>query len=82
MRVLWVRRLVVMACCLLKVFWLVIIKRYGYVSDSVCWVDFLLWLREVVEELGLMYIKFGQIILLGEGLFLVELVSEFKRCWD
>jgi ubiquinone biosynthesis protein len=39
-------------------------------------------LRRAVEKLGPTYIKLGQIISSGEGLFPVELVSEFKLCRD
>jgi ubiquinone biosynthesis protein len=39
-------------------------------------------LRRAVERLGSTYIKLGQIISSGEGLFPPELVEEFKRCRD
>ncbi len=39
-------------------------------------------LRRAAETLGPTYIKLGQIISSGEGLFPEELVSEFKRCRD
>ena len=39
-------------------------------------------LRKAAEQLGPTYIKLGQIISSGEGLFPVELVNEFKRCRD
>jgi ubiquinone biosynthesis protein len=39
-------------------------------------------LRVAAERLGPTYIKLGQIISSGEGLFPEELVSEFKRCRD
>jgi ubiquinone biosynthesis protein len=39
-------------------------------------------LREAAEDLGPTYIKLGQIISSGEGLFPAELVDEFKRCRD
>ena len=39
-------------------------------------------LRRAVERLGPTYIKLGQIISSGEGLFPAELVSEFKLCRD
>jgi ubiquinone biosynthesis protein len=35
-------------------------------------------MRKAVERLGSTYIKLGQIISSGEGLFPVELVNEFK----
>lgn len=39
-------------------------------------------LRRAAEALGPTYIKLGQIISSGEGLFPAELVEEFKRCRD
>jgi ubiquinone biosynthesis protein len=39
-------------------------------------------LRVAAERLGASYIKLGQIISSGEGLFPSELVSEFKKCRD
>lgn len=39
-------------------------------------------LREAAEHLGPTYIKLGQIISSGEGLFPAELVKEFKKCRD
>jgi ubiquinone biosynthesis protein len=39
-------------------------------------------LRLAAEALGPTYIKLGQIISSGEGLFPAELVDEFKRCRD
>ena len=39
-------------------------------------------LRRAAEQLGPTYIKLGQIISSGEGLFPAELVSEFKKCRD
>jgi ubiquinone biosynthesis protein len=39
-------------------------------------------LRQAAEQLGPTYIKLGQIISAGEGLFPEELVREFKRCRD
>ncbi len=39
-------------------------------------------LRIAAEQLGPTYIKLGQIISSGEGLFPVELVEEFKKCRD
>ena len=39
-------------------------------------------LRRAAERLGPTYIKLGQIISSGEGLFPGELVDEFKRCRD
>jgi ubiquinone biosynthesis protein len=39
-------------------------------------------LREAAEELGPTYIKLGQILSSGEGIFPEELVAEFKKCRD
>jgi len=39
-------------------------------------------LRVAAEDLGSTYIKLGQIISSGEGLFPAELVNEFKKCRD
>src|SRR3954471_2808432 len=39
-------------------------------------------LRLAAEKLGPTYIKLGQIISSGEGLFPEELVTEFKKCRD
>ena len=39
-------------------------------------------LREAFEQLGSSYIKLGQIVSSGRGLFPDELVEEFKRCRD
>ncbi len=39
-------------------------------------------LRKAAEALGPTYIKLGQIISSGEGLFPEELVSEFRKCRD
>jgi ubiquinone biosynthesis protein len=39
-------------------------------------------LRKAAERLGPTYIKLGQIISSGEGIFPEELVSEFKKCRD
>ena len=39
-------------------------------------------LREAAEKLGPTYIKLGQIISSGEGIFPAELTDEFKKCRD
>ncbi|MGH9135776.1 MAG: ABC1 kinase family protein [Acidimicrobiales bacterium] len=39
-------------------------------------------LREAAERLGPTYIKLGQILSSGEGIFPEELVTEFKKCRD
>ena len=55
-------------------------KRYATPEASRA--DVSLRLRLAAEHLGPTYIKLGQIISSGEGLFPAELVSEFKRCRD
>lgn len=62
--------------------WLVKRKRGGYADDAAKRADLSLRLRLAAEELGATYIKLGQIISSGEGLFPAELVNEFKRCRD
>src|SRR5439155_4967356 len=39
-------------------------------------------LRKAFERLGPTYIKLGQIVSAGEGIFPEELVSEFRLCRD
>lgn len=55
-------------------------KKFSTAGASRAFVS--LRLRQAVERLGPTYIKLGQIISSGEGLFPVELVSEFKLCRD
>jgi ubiquinone biosynthesis protein len=55
-------------------------KRYGSQEESRA--DVSLRLRVAAEHLGPTYIKLGQIISSGDGLFPAELVNEFKRCRD
>lgn len=58
-------------------------KRTGrYVSPEASRADLSKRLREAAIELGSTYIKLGQIISSGEGLFPAELVNEFKQCRD
>ena len=58
-------------------------KRLGrYADDAARRASLSLRLRTAAEDLGPTYIKLGQIISSGEGLFPAELVSEFKRCRD
>ena len=58
-------------------------KRRGLYSDpSDSRADVSLRLRKAVETLGPTYIKLGQIISSGEGLFPAELVNQFKMCRD
>jgi ubiquinone biosynthesis protein len=54
--------------------------RFAESSDSRA--DIARRLRLAAEQLGPTYIKLGQIISSGEGLFPTELVTEFKRCRD
>jgi ubiquinone biosynthesis protein len=62
--------------------WLVRKKRGAYRDGSASKADVSLRLRKAAEVLGPTYIKLGQIISSGEGLFPSELVDEFKRCRD
>ncbi len=57
-------------------------KRGRYASAEVGRADLSKRLRMAAEALGPSYIKLGQIISSGEGLFPAELVDEFKRCRD
>src|SRR5262249_6015069 len=57
-------------------------KRNKYGSAEASRADLSLRLRKAAEHLGPTYIKLGQIISSGEGLFPPELVSEFKLCRD
>ncbi len=58
-------------------------KKLGrYASPEASRSDISARLRRAVEWLGPTYIKLGQIISSGEGLFPSELVSEFKLCRD
>jgi ubiquinone biosynthesis protein len=56
------------------------LKRYP--TPEAGRLDLSLRMRVAVEHLGSTYIKLGQIISSGEGLFPTELVSEFKKCRD
>jgi len=58
-------------------------KRRGTYADIEAGrADLSLRLRRAAESLGASYIKLGQIISSGEGLFPAELVAEFKKCRD
>jgi ubiquinone biosynthesis protein len=59
--------------------WAIGARRTG---GSVSRADISRRLRIAAEHLGPTYIKLGQIISSGEGLFPEELVSEFKKCRD
>ena len=61
--------------------WLVQRKR-GRAQGSAGIADLSRRLRLAAEALGPTFIKLGQIISSGEGLFPPELVEEFKRCRD
>ena len=74
-RVLTVARHIVPAVGL----WALREKRQG---DSVSRAGISRRLREAAERLGPTYIKLGQIISSGEGIFPVELTDEFKKCRD
>ncbi len=62
--------------------WIVHKRRHGYDSAESSRADVSRRLRQAAERLGPTYIKLGQIISSGEGLFPPELVSEFKLCRD
>ena len=55
-------------------------KRHQGRDESIA--DLSLRLRRAAERLGPSYIKLGQIISAGEGVFPEALVAEFKRCRD
>lgn len=62
--------------------WLVRKKRGSYATPEASRAEISMRLRRAAEQLGPTYIKLGQIISSGEGLFPPELVNEFKRCRD
>ena len=62
--------------------WMVRKKRGGYATPEASRAEISLRLRRAAEQLGPTYIKLGQIISSGEGLFPAELVNEFKKCRD
>ena len=57
-------------------------RRGKYATLEASRADISKRLREAAEQLGASYIKLGQIISSGEGLFPSELVAEFKKCRD
>lgn len=59
--------------------WAVVGRRKGGTESKA---DLSRRLREAVETLGPTYIKLGQIISSGEGIFPAELVAEFIKCRD
>jgi ubiquinone biosynthesis protein len=62
--------------------WLVNKRRGRHADASASRAEISLRLRKAAEKLGPTYIKLGQIISSGEGLFPPELVQEFKKCRD
>ena len=62
--------------------WFIKKKRKQFETPEASRAFISLRMRKAVERLGSTYIKLGQIISSGEGLFPVELVNEFKLCRD
>ena len=62
--------------------WMVRKKRGAYPTPEESRAEISMRLRKAAEQLGPTYIKLGQIISSGEGLFPAELVNEFKKCRD
>ena len=62
--------------------WMIAKRRGRYATPEASRADVSRRLRLAAETLGPTYIKLGQIISSGEGLFPAELVSEFKLCRD
>jgi ubiquinone biosynthesis protein len=62
--------------------WLWKKRRNRYAGPEAGRADLSKRLRLAAEALGPSYIKLGQIISSGEGLFPAELVQEFKKCRD
>ncbi len=62
--------------------WFIRKRRGRYASQEASRSDVSRRLRTAAEILGPTYIKLGQIISSGDGLFPAELVSEFKLCRD
>jgi ubiquinone biosynthesis protein len=62
--------------------WLVNKRRHAYADPAASRAAVSKRLRLAAEQLGPTYIKLGQIISSGEGLFPAELVEEFKKCRD
>ncbi|MBK8333456.1 MAG: AarF/ABC1/UbiB kinase family protein [Ilumatobacteraceae bacterium] len=62
--------------------WMVRKKRGHFATPEASRAEISLRLRKAAEQLGPTYIKLGQIISSGEGLFPAELVNEFKKCRD
>ncbi|MEO7399104.1 MAG: AarF/UbiB family protein [Ilumatobacteraceae bacterium] len=62
--------------------WIARKRRGRYVTTEASRSDVSLRLRRAAEALGPTYIKLGQIISSGDGLFPPELVKQFKLCRD
>ncbi len=62
--------------------WMVNKRRRAYADPAASRAAVSKRLRLAAERLGPTYIKLGQIISSGEGLFPTELVEEFKKCRD
>ena len=62
--------------------WMIAKRRGKYTTPEASRAEISKRLREAAEQLGPTYIKLGQIISSGEGLFPAELVGEFKKCRD
>lgn len=62
--------------------WIARKKFKRHASPEASRAEISLRLRQAAEALGPTYIKLGQIISSGEGLFPPELVEEFKKCRD
>jgi ubiquinone biosynthesis protein len=62
--------------------WMVKKRRGRFADGTASRSDISHRLRLAAEALGPTYIKLGQIISAGDGLFPPELVSEFKKCRD
>jgi len=62
--------------------WMLRKKRGQFATPEASRADISRRLRLAAEHLGPTYIKLGQIISSGEGLFPAELVTEFKLCRD
>jgi ubiquinone biosynthesis protein len=62
--------------------WLVRKRRGRFTTPEASKAEISMRLRKAAEQLGPTYIKLGQIISSGEGLFPPELVAEFKLCRD
>ena len=62
--------------------WMVKKRRGRFADSEASRADISHRLRLAAEALGPTYIKLGQIISAGDGLFPAELVSEFKKCRD